>query len=77
MESAKTVGVTYLRLTTSSHVPVDPVELLRRFRVRARPLASDGQVRSVPSSDVAPNHPLVRNVVPDLLTQFQLDLEAL
>lgn len=57
-------------------VPRDPVELSRSLGVRMSFLAPDGEALSVPSSNVTPNVAQVRDVVPDLPTQFGVELDT-
>ena len=54
-------------------VPLDPVELPRRPRVALRVLAPDGQVHRVPPSDIRPNHPMMRNILPDFPPEVALN----
>jgi hypothetical protein len=53
-------------------MPLDSVELPRRLRIRLRVLTADWQTHRVPPADVAPDHPLVSNVLPHLAFQVRL-----
>lgn len=58
-------------MTRMSSVPtLDPVESFRSLRVALSVLSSDGQMHRVPSSDVATNHTLVSDVLPDFPPQI-------
>ena len=56
--------------------PVDPVELLGRLRVILGVLSPNRKTHSVSPSNVASNHPLVRNIFPNLPLQLRLDLQV-
>ena len=57
--------------------PVDPVEFLRRLCVVLRVLSSNGKTHGVSPSNITSDHPLVRNILPNLLPQLCLDLQIL
>jgi hypothetical protein len=59
-----------------SAFPLHPVELLRRRRVRPRLLSAHGQTHSMPLSNIASDHTLVCNVLPDLPAELGLDPEV-
>lgn len=56
-------------------IPLHPIELLRRLRVCLCVLSSNRQAHRMSATDVAANHPLVRNVLAHLPSQFRLDLQ--
>src|ERR1700760_1132636 len=53
-------------------MPLDSVELPRRLCIRLSVLPADGQTHRMPPADVAPDHPLVGNVLPHLAFQVRL-----
>ena len=53
--------------------PVDPVEFLCRFRIVLSVLSSNRETHGMSPPDVASNHPLVSNVLSNLLPQLRLD----
>ena len=57
-------------------VAFDPVQLLRRLGIRLRVLPSDWQTHRVALPDVASDHALMRNVLPDLLPELGFDFET-
>jgi len=59
-----------------SQVPVHPVESLRDPSVRPSALSANGQMRGVPTTNVASNQTLVLDVVFDLSLELHLDLEV-
>lgn len=56
--------------------PVDPVEFLGSLRVVLGILSSDWKAHGVSPSDITSNHPLVRNILPNLPPQLRLDLQV-
>ena len=56
--------------------PVDPVEFLGRLRVVLGVLSSDWKTHGMSPSNVASNHPLVSNILPNLPPQLRLDLQV-
>jgi len=54
---------------------IQPVEFLRRLRIVLRILPSHWQMHRVPSADIASNHALMSNILPNFPLQFRLDLE--
>jgi hypothetical protein len=56
--------------------PLYPVQLLRRARIRARVLTTDGKTHGMPQTNVAANHTLVLDVLAHLPTELGLNLEV-
>jgi len=55
--------------------PVDPVEFLGRLRVVLCVLSPNRKTHGVSPSNVTSNHPLVGDILPNLLPQLRLDLQ--
>ena len=56
--------------------PVDPVELLGRLCVVLGVLSSNWEPHGVSPSNITSNHPLVGNILSNLLPQLRLDLQV-
>jgi hypothetical protein len=52
-------------------MPLDPVKLSRRPRIRLRVLPAHRQTHRLPLADITPDHPLVRNILAHLALQVR------
>ena len=53
--------------------PLDPVEFLGRLRIVLSVLSSNWKTHGMPPPNVTSNHPLVGNILSNLLPQLRLD----
>ena len=56
--------------------PLNPIKLIRRRRLRPRPLAPNRQPHRVPPAPVRPDIPQPRDIIPHLPPQVVLDLHG-
>ena len=67
-------------LPDNSHeliLPLNPVELPCRPRIRFRPLTPHRQMHGMPPPHITPNQPMMRNVLPHIPLQLSFNLQTL